>query len=263
MHTFVPPISDTFLNQLITEIDDDTFRGIVLGGSHARGDPTPYSDIDLACFVADTYQPLRKRYVYREGYLVSIGLKTLAGVKQQIADPFQALWIVPSFLQAKVLLDKDGSMSQLKQVIGNFTWDTLRDEAIGYAGHILTSDAEFVHKLLGNLWRGNFSGISYTVQRLFDGATMAMTLYYGVFITTDNVYYQEVEAAVGTQSGWTQYHRLLSGVTTFDDDTTSLNARAKLALQMYRETAFILLPILSEQRRAVVEHVLHLIEQAI
>ena len=43
-------ISDAFLEKLITEIDDDTIRGIVLGGSHARGNPTPYSDIDLACF---------------------------------------------------------------------------------------------------------------------------------------------------------------------------------------------------------------------
>ncbi|HXX77260.1 MAG TPA: nucleotidyltransferase domain-containing protein [Ktedonobacteraceae bacterium] len=263
MSHFVPPISDTFLKKLITEIDDDTIRGIVLGGSHARGNPTPYSDIDLACFVADTFRPLRKRYLYREEHLVSIGLKTLAGVKEQIADPYQALWIVPSFRQAKVLLDKDGSMSQLKQMVENFTWDTLREEAIGYASHILTSDVEFVHKLLGNIWRDNLSGISYSVQRLFNGATMIMALYYGVFITTDSVYYQEVETAVGTESAWTQYHGLLSGVITFDEQTSSLDTRATLALQLYRETAFLLLPTLSEQCRAVVEHVLNLIEQAL
>jgi hypothetical protein len=161
-----------------------------------------------------------------------------------------------------MLLDKDGSVSELKQMVEQFTWDSLRSEAIGYTGHILTYDAEFVHKLSGNLWRGNPSGIAYSVQRLFDGATMAMALYYGVFITTDNVYYQEIESAVGSDSIWTHYHCLLSGVKTIGEDTSTLDARAKLALHLYRETASLLMPTLNEQRRNVVEHVLNLIEQA-
>ena len=51
MNNFVSPISDMFLEELISEIDDDAIRGIVLGGSHARGNPTPYRDVDLACFL--------------------------------------------------------------------------------------------------------------------------------------------------------------------------------------------------------------------
>ena len=262
MDKFIPSVSDKFLKELIDEIDDVRIRGIVLGGSHARGDATPYSDIDLACFVPDTYRPMHKRYLYREGHLISIGQKTLEGVKQQLTEPFQALWIVPSFRQAKVLLDKDGSMSQLKQMVENFTWDSLHSEAIGFAGRIHISDAEFVHKLLGNYWRGNLSGIAYAVQRLFDGATMAMALYYGVFITTDNMYFQEVETAVGSDSNWTHYHRLLSGAKTIGEDTSSLDARGKLALHLYRETASLLMPTLNEQYRNVIEHVLNLIEQA-
>ena len=256
------PSPTFFFRELIAEIDNDTIRGIVLGGSHARGDATPYSDVDLACFVPDTFRPLRKHYLYREGHLISIGQKTLEGVKEQLAEPFQALWVVPGFLQAKVLLDKDGSMKQLKQMVENFSWDSLRLQATGFADHILTSDAEFVHKLLGNIWRGNLSGIAYATLRLFDGATMAMALYYGVFITTDNMYFQEVESAVGSDSNWTHYHRLLSGVKTIGEDTTSLNARGKLALHLYRETASLLMPTLNEQRRNVVEHVLNLIERA-
>src|SRR6516164_8830458 len=112
MHNYVPPVSNGFLEKLVAEIDDNTIRGIVLGGSHARGNPTPYSDVDLACFVPETFRPVRKRFLYREGHLISIGQKTLEEVKQQLAEPFQALWIVPSFRQTKVLVDKDGSMSQ-------------------------------------------------------------------------------------------------------------------------------------------------------
>ncbi len=256
-------LSPTFFEALVAELDTDQIRGILLGGSHARGDATPYSDVDLACFVPDSFRPLRKRLLYREGHLMSIALKTLAGVHQQLTDPYQALWIVPSFQQARVLLDKDGSMRQLKQMVEDFAWDPLRTEAIESAGDLLTGDAEVIHKLLGNSWKGNLSGVAYATTGLFDGATMAMTLFYAVFITTDSLYYQEVEAAVGLDTAWTHYHRLLTGATTSADDTSSVQARGKLALQLYRETAQLLWPTLNEERRSVVEQVLTLIQQAV
>jgi len=201
--------------------------------------------------------------MYREGYLISVVLKTLEGVKQHLTDPYQALWTVPSFLQARVLLDKDGSMAQLKQMVEDFTWESLRPEAIGFAGHILICDAEFVHKLFGNIWKNNLSGAAYTTTRIFDGATMCMALYHGVFITTEGLYYEEVEKAVGLDSPWTHYHRLLTGIDTSDEDTSSIEARAKLALRLYRETATLLWSTLSEQRSAVIRQVLLLIEQVL
>src|SRR5258708_24501520 len=85
------PFSETFLTELVAEIETDQMRGIVLGGSHARGDATPYSDVDLACFVPDAFRPLHKRFLYREGHLVSLGLRTLEGIQQHLTDPYQAL----------------------------------------------------------------------------------------------------------------------------------------------------------------------------
>jgi hypothetical protein len=144
-------------------------------------------------------------------------------VRQQISEPDQALWIVPSFRQSRVLLDKDGSMQELKQMVEEFSWEPLRSEAIGFAGHILMCDAELVHKLFSNLWKGNLSGVSYVVTRLFDDATIAMMLYHAVFITTDSVYYEEVERAVALDTDWTHYHRLLSGTETDPEDSSSIS----------------------------------------
>jgi hypothetical protein len=258
-----PLLSDSFLEALVAEIDIEQIRGMILGGSQARGDATPYSDVDLASFVPASFRPLRKRFLYRGDHLISIGLKTLEGVQQQLTDPYQALWIVPSFQQARILLDKDGSMHQLKQMVENFTWEPLRKEAIGYAGHILTCDTEFIHKLLGNIWKGNLSGVAYATARLFDGATKVMALSHPVFITTDSLYYQEVEAAVGLDTTWTHYHRLLTGAKTSAEDISSIEARGKLALLLYRETAQLLWPTLNEEYRSVVEQVLSLIKQAV
>lgn len=262
-HSSIAPLSDTFLEALVAEVDNEDIRGIVLGGSQARGDATPYSDVDLACFVSDTFRPLRKRFMYRDGYLISVVLKTLEDVRRHLTDPYQALWTVPSFRQSRVLLDKDGSMAHLKQMVEDFTWDPLHTEAIGFAGHILICDVEFVHKLFGNIWKNNLSGAAYTTTRIFDGATMCMALYHGVFITTESLHYEEVEKAVGLDSLWAHYHRLLIGIETSDEDTSSIEARARLALRLYRETATILGSTLSEQRSAVIRQVLLLIEQAL
>lgn len=258
----VTPLSDEFLFELVAELDNEHVRGIRLGGSHARGEATPYSDVDIACFVSASYRPLRKRFMYRNGHLISIALKTLESIQQELSQPERALWIVPSFKQSRILLDKDGSMQQLKQMAEEFSWEALRSEAVGFAGHILTCDAELVHKLFSNLWKGNLSGVSYVIARIFDGATMVMMLYHGVFITTDSLYYQEVESAVGLDTPWTHYHRLLSGTESGPEDSSSIEARAKLALHLYRETASMLYPTLSEQRRPVIEEVLRMIEQA-
>ncbi len=258
----VTPLLESWLAQLVAELDNEHIRGIGLGGSHARGEPTPYSDVDIACFVPDTYRPLRKRFVYRDGHLVSIGLKTLEGIQQDLTQPDRALWIVPSFRQTRVLLDKDGCMRELKRMVEGFSWEPLRAEALGFAGHILMCDAELVHKLFSNLWKGNLSGVSYVITRLLQGATEAMMLYHAVFITTDSVYYQEVENAVGLDTPWTHYHRLLIDTETGPEDTSSIEARARIALRLFRETATLLYPILSQQRRSVIEQVLQRIEQA-
>jgi hypothetical protein len=92
---------------------------------------------------------------------------------------------------------------------------------------------------------------------------MAMALSSAVFITTDSLYYQEVEAAVGLDTAWTHYHRLLTGATTSAEDTCSVQARGKLALQLYRETAQLLWPTLNEECRSVVEQVLTMIQQVV
>lgn len=52
------PLSEVLLAQLVAELDNEHIRGICLGGSQARGEATPDSDVDIACFVPDSYRPL-------------------------------------------------------------------------------------------------------------------------------------------------------------------------------------------------------------
>src|SRR5207249_4201988 len=64
------PLPDEFLNALVAELDDEDVVGIILGGSYVRGEATPYSDVDIARFVADASKLRPKRFLYRDGRLV-------------------------------------------------------------------------------------------------------------------------------------------------------------------------------------------------
>jgi predicted nucleotidyltransferase len=89
----VEPLSEEFLNTLVAELDNDEIVGIIFGGSYARNEATPFSDVDLACFVADSVKPGPKRFIYRDGLLVSIGSRTVAGTHSELTRPERAIFI--------------------------------------------------------------------------------------------------------------------------------------------------------------------------
>ena len=61
-------LSDGFLSELVTELDNDSVTAIILRGSYARGDAVPYSDVDLTRLVKDQPEPTqRKQFTYRHG----------------------------------------------------------------------------------------------------------------------------------------------------------------------------------------------------
>src|SRR5438067_12764063 len=115
MEPSFPSFPYGFLDALVNELDTPEVIGITLGGSYARGEATPYSDVDLACFFQEQTALPPRRYLYRSGYLLSITCLTVAGVRQRLSRLPDALLLVTG--QRQVLLDKDGSVKQLLQEI--------------------------------------------------------------------------------------------------------------------------------------------------
>src|SRR5260370_1138114 len=65
-------LTDQFLATLIAELDDTGIAGIILDGSHARGDATAYSDVDLAVAyaTAELLSGLTEAVAVQRGVLV-------------------------------------------------------------------------------------------------------------------------------------------------------------------------------------------------
>src|SRR5947209_184292 len=126
-------LSDAFLASLMAEIDSADYVGILLGGSYARGDATEWSDVDIACIALDDTKMQSKRFFYRDGKLVSIGTKSIEGIRAQLAKPETAIWVARGIGDCRVLLDKDGSVTALLEEVRAFTWEPLREAADRHA----------------------------------------------------------------------------------------------------------------------------------
>ena len=256
------PIPQGFLDTLVDQLDSDDVVGIILGGSYARGEATLYSDVDIACFVKDAVNPPPKRFFYRDGYLVSIATKTLAGVRRDMARPNTAIRVVHGLAHYRVLLDKDGSVSRLLQDIESFTWEPLQKAADSYASYSMTALVELVHKVLNETLKANDLAVSYASSNLFFGLTEVVAIQRGILVKSDSTYYQQAQESVGQDSDWTRYHRLLAGVGEGAAKAAPVKARAVAVLRLYRETLKLLRTIMDPEHLRVAEQAMQVVDEA-
>ncbi len=249
-------LSDAFLSSLVAEIDINDYVGILLGGSYARGDATEWSDVDIACIVPDDTKLRRKQLVYRDGKLVSIGTKSIEGIRAQLAKPETAIWIAHGIGDCRVLLDKDGSVTALLEEVKAFTWEPLREAADRNASLWLMMAAEMAQKIANETTKGDELAISYAVARLFAELTWIVAIARGVLIRSDNTYYRQVEEAAGPD--WARRHRATAGA----DGPIPIHEQARDALRLYCETARLLGSIMLPEHQGVVEEAVKRIERS-
>ena len=252
--------SDEFLQALVTEFNNDTIVGITLGGSYARGNATPYSDLDLACFYKDEASLPPRQLLYRNGLLISVNTKTVASVRAHLTKPEKAIFLAAT--RRRILLDKDGSVTDLVQEIATFRWEPLRQKAFEYASFQMMLAAELVHKILSEILRHNDLAIAQTTAKLLSCITEIVTVQGGVPIISDSVYYQQIEAAVGMDTTWTHYHRLVAGVDTLPANAPLITVRAVAALHLYQETITLLKPTMQPEHMAIAEQAMQVFHEA-
>ncbi|HEX9132404.1 MAG TPA: nucleotidyltransferase domain-containing protein [Ktedonobacteraceae bacterium] len=255
----VEPLSDEFLNTLVAELDNDEIVGIILGGSYARNEATPFSDVDIACFVPDSLKPPSKRFIYRDGRLLSIGYRTVADTRNELARPERAIFIVSGF--RRVLLDKDGSVSRLMRDIETFKWGPLQEAANSYASFGMMLAAEQVHKILSEIFKSDDLALSYAISKLLSWLTEAVAVQRAVLVRNDSTYYRQVQETVGLASEWTRYHRLAAGVDAAPGDDRPVKTKGLATLCLYRETLGLLRAAMQLDHLQVAEQTVQVVDK--
>lgn len=256
-----PPL----IESITAELSDEETAGIVLGGSYARGDANPFSDIDFAPFLREGAPPRKKQLSYRDGYLVSISYKTVAGVMSDIKLPNRAIWVVNGFKGARVLLDRDGSVARLLREIEAFDWEPLQQAANDYAGASLAGSAEAVHKLLGDLSIGDDLALSLATANLLSNLTDLVAVQRGVLVRSDRTYYRQVQESAGLASAWTRHHNIAAGVAhgPHHPQSTPARSRALAVLTLYIETVTLVERAIAPGHRETAAQVVRMLSKAL
>lgn len=249
----VSVLPDALLSGLVAEFADAAAIGLLLAGSHARGDAMPYSDIDLIRFASILPEAEADRYAlaYREGRLVSLSTTTIDAKRNELGRPETAIWAAPGLRQARILLDRSGALAGLLGEAYAFRWEPLQLAADTYASYHVMGLAEEVHKVIGALAKGDEVVALYGTWGLVAGLLRAVTVQRGVLIRTENSYFQQAQAAAGLDSAWSRVFRVAMGL-----ELATAVTRASAALRLYQETATLLAPVLQPQHLDVIRGVL-------
>jgi Nucleotidyltransferase domain len=257
-------LSDDFLNALVAEFDDADTIGFALGGSHARGEANPYSDVDIIRFVAAPPVAGASLYrtMFRGGHLISIAIKNVAEVRQSLTRPQEAIWVAPGIGQLRILLDKDGSLAALLDEARVFQWPPVQDAANRYASAELAGLAEEAHKIMAGLSRQDEAAVAYATLGLALVLTRVIATQRGIMMKSENTYFPQVWSAVGRDSAWSQLHRQALGFDAGTSESTPTIAKGMAALHLYCETARLLRPILLPEHLEVVDPTLARIDRS-
>jgi predicted nucleotidyltransferase len=251
-------LEDSFIKSLIARLNQPGVVGLALTGSHARGQNSSQSDVDVDIFV-ETLPPETYTLRYIDHHLVSLKYITIEREYESITRPEKAIWAVPGLQQMAVLLDDSGRISALKRTAQNFNWKSLQTAADEYAVEELMGCAEETHKIISGLSRDDESKVMYAVWGLFKGLANAVAVQRGMMMESENRYFDVIQKNIGHAHEWTRAFRLTLGADIGDDAIPAYKTRGLAALALYKHTAQLFQNVITDKHRDVIENTLQLV----
>jgi predicted nucleotidyltransferase len=118
--------------------------GVLVHGSVARGEPGPFSDIDLVAVTSRGRKPSEFSYFDGDIY-VGVGFLRVAELEREFSDPKAFFWARGSAKATKVLYDPKGTLKRIlarwrlakasRQILEKSLWDTYHN-IIEYSGKL-------------------------------------------------------------------------------------------------------------------------------
>jgi hypothetical protein len=254
-------LSDPFVRSTLEKIVSPDVIGVGITGSYARGQESKYSDVDFDIFVSKLPERDYDRYTlrYLDGKLVSLKYALLDDELAALTNPRRAIWAVPGLSGMQIVLDKEGSLTELQKMAQKFDFSLLQQEADEFAAEEIMGCAEEVHKILSGLARSHESTVLYATWGLVKCMLEAVAVQRGIMIVSENRYFDLIQESVGRDTKWVNAFRTAWGL---DSTLSQYQWRGAAALTLYRLTAAMFEGLIPEKHREVVKNTLRLIKQA-
>jgi predicted nucleotidyltransferase len=258
----MPPLTVEFMKTLVAELDGENVTGIGITGSHARGTPTPFSDVNVLRFVQDAPAPEEAyRLFQRQDHLISLKTTTIAAKRAELTRPEDLIWAVPGIRQMRVLLDKRGELARLKRDVDPFNWRLFQPAADAYASRELLGFAEEAHKVMSGLFLNDEPAMLYATYGLVLGLARIMAVQRGLFIESENRYFEQVANLFEPGADWPRCFRSAAGLdNSLNGQPLTVTMRAFFALNLYLLTARELHAIILPEHQGVIRATAEAIE---
>lgn len=231
---------------------DDGSRSVILTGSHARGDAHPESDLDLRIVGEGPDSRLLKR---REPHLISISALTEEEHRDGFTDPSECAEVVPGWRGAVILVDPTGVAEKLKDEAERWDWSEVdSDDADNWVADELTSLAEEVHTLVGNLDQDLRSAAAATISGIATDLPPVMAVHRRQLYSSEKELWDRVAEEMGGRWGELQAKALGDG--SFEESVTA-------AMQLFLVATEDASDLFDNRERSVVDHARQLARELI
>jgi len=256
------PLDESFLSALIHDLDAPDVVGLLLTGSYVRGEATPYSDVDVLRFLKETPKAEDGGYMLRvfEHKLISITNTSVQDKLEQLTKPERCFYAVEGIRQARILLDKPGELTKLKQAAEDFKWEAIASAADYYSSRLLSGTAEGAYKIMGGFVRNDWSAVAAGALEIEWCLGMVMAVHKRLLLPTENVFFRGVIQACGEDSEWSKAFRLCAGFELPRNGEEVMIARGRAGLRLYLLTESELRPIIKEEHQAVIQKTIEAIK---
>lgn len=241
--TGVPSRVKGVLPGLVRELIAAGAEAVVLAGSHARGEATELSDIDL--YVIGNGPDYTLRVV--DELLLSVSWRTEAEEREALRRPASAGAVVPGWRGARILHDPASIAAGLQAEAHAFDWSTIAPECDAWVADQVTGYAEEVLKLVAARRAGDRQLAAIQRSILALRLPIVMAVHERVLYDSENRLWSMVGEAMGER--WAAAHAV---ALRLDDGSTAEDAGGE-ALTLYAVAADHIGQLLSDDQRAVVD----------
>lgn len=239
------------IDRLVAIADAPAVRGVALLGSLARGDASPWSDVDVESTVGSPPEKWDVRPSFIGGRLVMSHSITPAEQWSQLELPDKAIWAVPAYAGMRILLDRDLDLARLQARARGFDYATLVPAATAYLRQTAVASCEYLFKIRDGVERHDESKALHAAAALLGRCERLVSVARLTPIPTENAYYRIVETAAGP--AWTALHRSAFGL-----DGGDAFAQATATGRLFRETVRLIGDRLDGPARAIVDPTLEI-----
>lgn len=242
--------------------------GLAVVGSYARGNPTPYSDIDVICLVKpDFVFPKEPRIDLYQGVYRVAQYRSEAQLQEALNLPERAVYDLVGLQQMLILFDPQGVLRKLQLTAQNFTWDSemnkkadlfLNQEMIAWQEECYKAMAGMHMEQEGRMLLGLY-GLTYGLVRL-------MLVAKGVLLESENDFFEALTNAYSQDIGGSELVDMM-GLAFGLDEGFPLLQRVETGLLLYLQFAEYLgerlKPQVQEQVFLVQERLEELLHRAV